>query len=191
MIISVLFLMMTVFMLYIGYTYKGVFIFIVGMLFEDTCKFIYKYKSPRCKYNKDRETYTLRFFLEDVEYKMVLPKRVMKNRMDNSRLLAMSGSNNRTAYIRKVLGPGGNFFGANPTPAELGIVNSKYFFVWLEKQRYIFRHHDPIVFDDDSLNRMISSDDDDDDDDEEDYDTNTSNTDSESDTGVNNTSKSV
>jgi hypothetical protein len=123
---------------------------------------------------------------------MVLPKRVMKNRMDNSRLLAMSGSNNRTAYIRKVLGPGGNFFGANPTPAELGIVNSKYFFVWLEKQRYIFRHHDPIVFDDDSLNRMISSDDEEDYDDDDDDDTNTSNTDSESDTGVNNnTSKSV
>lgn len=140
MILNILLLCTTIFLIYIGYTYKAIILFIFSMLFKDAYGLYYNYTNPKLKFREDRKAYTLNFFLEDEEYTLTIPVEELKNR---DKILAISGSSNKTKYILKCMGPYKNFFGMNISPKHLGLEKVT---IWKNKSKYIFSDDEFINF---------------------------------------------
>lgn len=131
----------TILIIYVGYTYKAIIIFILGMLIEDLCSFVYKYKSSKLIYKKERGSSSLKFFLNDQEYIIVIPDTL---EAPKTKVLAISDdSSNKTNYILKLMGPSSNFFGQKISPKNIGL---KSIMIWKDRKPYKFDSDDIIEF---------------------------------------------
>lgn len=140
MFLNILLLSFTIILLYFGYTYKSFIMFIFCMIFDDLYYYIYKYKSHRMTFNEEREVYQMNFFIEDEEYRLVIPIEEIMG--DKQKILAISQSQNKTEKILKIMGPNYNFFGFKLTPKNIGM---KQVSIWKDKRKYTFEDNDQII----------------------------------------------
>lgn len=140
MFLNILLLSITTILLYFGYIYKSFIMFIFTMIFDDLYYYFYKYKSHRMTFDEKREVYKMTFFIEDAEYKLVIPiEEMMENKQ---KILAISESQNKTENILKVMGPNYNFFGFKLTPKNIGM---KQVSIWKDKKKFTFKDNELII----------------------------------------------
>lgn len=134
---NIIFLIVTIVILYIGYTYKAFLFFIGGMIFNDACGFIYKIRTPTMTFNEEQESYSMNFFVDKNEYILTVP---VSEVTFNDKILALSPYN-KTNFIKKILGPSGNMFGMKLTPKNIGL---EKLIIWKNKVQYKFKETDLI-----------------------------------------------
>lgn len=134
---NIIFLIVTVVILYIGYTYKAFLFFIGGMIFNDACGFIYKVRTPTMKLNEKQESYSMNFFVDKTEYVLTIP---VSEFTFNDKILALTPYN-KTNFLKKILGPSGNMFGMKLTPKNIGL---EKLIIWKNKVQYKFKETDLI-----------------------------------------------
>lgn len=139
MILNIILLLITVLIIYLGYTYKALILFIASMVIDDLYIFFYKFKSYKMVYDKEKECYILNFFIEDKEYTFIIPKENIK---EPEKILALSGASNKTQYINKLLGPRQDFFS---TGLKLKHTNLNKLVIWKNKKMFRFEHEDDIL----------------------------------------------
>lgn len=140
--LNVLLLICTIFILYLGYTYKAFFFFIFGLLFEEISQFFTTIQMPKMVYDNETQSFQLKFLLDEKEYCLMIPKEQISN-FQRNKILALSKSINMTERVEKIMGPCGNFFGSAITPKHL---NLPHLFLWQEHVQYKFGPNDPIQF---------------------------------------------
>lgn len=139
MILNILLLLITIITIYLGYTYKALILFVGGMLIDDLYVFFYKFKSYKMTYNEHNNCYTLNFFIEDKEFSLIIPKENLK---EPEKILALSGSSNKTHYINKLLGPQQNFF---CTGLKLKHTNLNKLIIWKNKKMFRFENPEDLL----------------------------------------------
>lgn len=140
MLFNIVLLTITFILLYLGYVYKGILIFIVNFLIDDIIAFVYKLRSNKTKYYPDRECHELKFFLHDIEYTLLIPDGQI---IPQNKILAMTKTDKQTETVMKVMGPFKNFFGSDIKPINLGLSRLT---IWNDKKKYVFEERDIISF---------------------------------------------
>lgn len=140
MLLNIVLLTITFILLYLGYVYKGIIIFIVNFLIDDIIAFVYKLKSNKTKYYPERECHELKFFLHDIEYTLLIPDGQI---IPQNKILAMTKTEKQTDSLMKVMGPFKNFFGSEIKPLNLGLSRLT---IWNDKKKYVFEERDIISF---------------------------------------------
>lgn len=154
MLLNIALLILTMIIIYFGYTYKAIIFFFVSMLIDDFYTFFYILKSYKMSYSPEKQIYTMKFFINKKEYMMIIPEEDL-HYTEKSKILAMCNTSNETKFILKVLGPCKNFFGSNLKIKHLGFDNLT---IWKDKKRYKFKEEDYLNFDQE--NKYETSDDD-------------------------------
>lgn len=139
MFLNLVLFWITIIFIYIGYTYKSLILFVCTLLLDEVMRFTYKFLSAKCKFDEQLQTYSLKFFINNDEYKLVVDSSQIKK----PKIIALNNNRKYTDEIIKIIGPNYNCFGMEITPRKLGL-NSGHLSIWKDSNYFKFGLDDRI-----------------------------------------------
>ncbi|CCA61454.1 hypothetical protein AV955_gp097 [Diadromus pulchellus ascovirus 4a] len=127
-------------LIYMGYYYKNIIMFLSTALLNDAVRAWYIKRVPKAK--SENASYRHTFRINNDKYTVVVPESQIKQ----GGILAMIGTTNCTKKLKQFAGPGYNFFGFDITPRQMGLDSEEVLNVWKNRVRYTFTSDDVIAF---------------------------------------------
>lgn len=127
-------------LIYMGYYYKNIIMFLSTALLNDAVRTWYIKRVPKAKF--ENASYRHTFRINNDKYTVMVPESQIKQ----GGILAMIGTTNCTKKLKQFAGPGYNFFGFDITPRQMGFDSEEVLNIWKNRVRYTFSSEDVIAF---------------------------------------------